>query len=145
MGQVKVAEEIAQATPKNYKYNSLAEYLDDVNRDAYEFNGVQNPASAPNYYSRIHPHTVKNRLLQDETMYNQAKQNAKQGLEPAPYEVRFDKNGNTVTTEWADVLSPQAKKEMSEYKDFVKQYRGEEHWSRPDDMQEWIDGVRIPF
>lgn len=156
-----VADNVATTAVKNHKYNTLQEYLDDVYSSAediaYEENyirameeGYGNTPDFDKYMDFLRDEGIsfnraaRQKLLDDEKMYKQAKQNVKDGLEPPPYEVRFNPDGKAETTEWVDVFSPQAKKEMKEYKGFVNQYRGG-NWSVIDDITDYINGDRIPF
>lgn len=169
------AKQAAEAIPKgwesvqggSHRYYSLKEYLDDVvnhandiaHEKSYESameNGYNNMPDMDRFMDDFVDNfdlskEIKKRLLQDEELYNQAKQNIKQGLEPAPYELRFNKNGKTVTTEWADVFSPQAKKEMKEFKSLTKQidndYAGKHDWTEwfvnnTDDPSQVIEGLK---
>jgi hypothetical protein len=144
-----VKEAVTEAAPK-YKYNSLSDYLKDTQKDIIsktnsDFSHLpgRDPYTGAQYESVLNSR-MRDRLLDDEAYYRSAKDMFKPGgtRDPAVYNIP---EGYKASYKSLDDFSPQAKKEMSEYKDFVKQYRGEEHWSRPDDMQEWIDGVRIPF
>jgi hypothetical protein len=121
-----VITQTAKEAPK-YKYNSLKDYLDDVQMWAKEDFKAADLSGQGARYSK--DEFMRKQLLKDEELYNQAKQNAKQGLEPAPYEVIFDKNGKAVTTEWADAFSPQAKQEMKAWKEYANSIG--EHWADP--------------
>jgi hypothetical protein len=145
-----------------YKYNSLKEYLDDVtdyshdvgHERAYESmmeSGYNNHPGADRYmdnfiddfdFSKIQ----RERFIRDENIYNNAKEMV--NLNPnfakeTDLGIRSQKLQDSL-----NAFSPQAKKEMKEYKDFVKQYRPSENgqrWARPDDIQDWLAGDRIPF
>lgn len=127
-----IAKEVAVEAAPKYRYNSLKEYLDDVSTKA---EGDILMSEHPWSESR-HTEDVIWRLKNDEIVYN----NAKRGKELG------DVLPNDKYT--LNEFSPQAKKEMKEYKDFVKQYRPSENgqrWARPDDIQDWLAGDRIPF
>lgn len=158
----KAVEGATQAAPK-YNYNSLKEYLDDVKSYADE-------GHADFYHSSYDPHSasfkanpeaaldqawidannmksdmVRQRLLQDEQMYSSLKETT-----PDKFKNGYLPSGHTQeeVVNKLNEFSPQAKKEMKEYKEFVNQYRPSESgqaWARPDDIQEWINGDRIPF
>lgn len=162
----KVADNASLAAVKKYKYNSLKEYLDDVETSVYS--KYDEP-----WFDEVNDLTarqqIQHRLLQDEKMYQISKKGHGQIInENASFHsprLRHDfrpikaedgsshlydnVSGKIIDpNDYKNAFSPQAKKEMKEYKDFVNQYRPSENgqgWARPDDIQDWLAGERIPF
>ncbi len=149
-----VKEAVVEAAPK-YKYNSLKEYWDDINSEVNSSVGPRGWQTTEGGFG-TYDDLVKQRLLQDEELYKNSKFFYKDDLwdkkaggyiDPFSgklHDEEFLKNIPN-TKDW---FSPQAKAEMKEYKNFVNQYRPSESghaWARPDDIQEWIAGNRIPF
>ena len=160
--QAAIKQGVAETAPK-YKYNSLKDYLDDVSLRAddkanlFAFQ-VQGDAR------HVKPVYMKRLLLEDEAEHEAAKFFYKDNLKDPttgkwinpydgqPHSEEFLKNIRNTT----DDFSPQAKKEMKEYKDWAgRQWvnTGDElnissanvrpdAWSNPDKLQGYLD---IPF
>ena len=114
-------EAAVEAAPK-YKYNSLKEYLDDVETSAYSAH--DNPIDYQMFgedASSI-PNLMRERLLADEQLYSSMKAGQAHG---------FDEN---TTRQVLNSFSPQAKKEMKEFKSLTKQidtdYTGSHDWTK---------------
>lgn len=102
-----VAKQVAAETAPKYKYNSLKEYLDDVKASA------EDKATAyTNQYGgdrTMHqPSYERARLLGDELKYTNAKNGQRLG------------DVTKGDEEFLNAFSPQAKKEMKEYKDYIR-------------------------
>jgi len=154
-------EAVTEAAPK-YKYNSLKEYLDDVtdyshdigHERAYESameHGYNNHPGADRYmdnfvdnfdFSKIQ----RERLLADETAYNEAKRNLS-SLNP-----KKDFNTGLPPRSQVDLLnafSPQAKKEMKAYKRSIDSWNnagggvykdiGKRDWTDQNYLQRFIE------
>ncbi len=135
---------IAEQASK-YKYNTLGEYLDDVQKRVIKEvdNDIQNPLYENDFHLRDNPDTaesyrnylIEGRLKQDEAMYSSAKKR----LNP-----EYKKNSDTMFDDLdpgkderiLNQFSPQAKREMKEF----KEYHGDD-WTNSnvlDDFQDWI-------
>ena len=125
-----VVTQAAKEAPK-YKYNSLKEYLDDVETQA--FSKFDEPHTAG---WDIGPNDLmRERLLQDEAKYSSAKNR----LRP-----EYKKNSNTMFDDidpgsdqrLLDAFSPQAKKEMKAFKEYTRHpdyISGDPHaWTDPE-------------
>lgn len=128
---------IAEQASK-YKYNTLAEYLDDVITRA-EGDVLM---SGHNYSPELHKDNISYRLKQDEAMYSQAKDyNDWVGHPELDYELAEDpkaladtkKELNTIMNEF----SPQAKEEMKLYKSNT-----DIDWHDPSLMQSYLDDIK---
>lgn len=164
------AGKIADDLPKTstHKYNSLKEYLDDVRNHAddiahersYEAameSGYNSMSGADRYMDNFVDNfdtskVMRDRLLSDEEAYKTSKffynnklKDPKTGewIDPftgQPHSKEFLNNIRNTSNDF----SPQAKKEMKEYKEFANKYR-EGDWHRLDDIIDWTQGDRIPF
>lgn len=122
---------IAEQASK-YKYNTLAEYLDDVitraERDVL--------MSRHNYSPKLHNDNISYRLKQDEAMYSSAKKR----LNP-----EYKKNSDTMFDDLdpgkderiLNQFSPQAKEEMKLYKSNT-----DIDWHDPSLMQSYLDDIK---
>jgi hypothetical protein len=116
-----------EAAPK-YKYNSLKEYLDDVQMWAKEDfkEGMSKAGIGGNFRGR--EDYLKQRLLQDEDLYKQAKEiQGEYHSRPGYYE--RDHGWSPATKEdviarrsTLDSFSPQAKKEMKNWKELIRRH-----------------------
>ena len=136
-----VAPIAEQAT--KYKYNTLAEYLDDVTTRA-EGDVLM---SGHNYSPELHNDNISYRLKQDEAMYSSAKKR----LNP-----EYKKNSDTMFDDLdpgkderiLNQFSPQAKKEMKDYKETVNSYfpdvegKSKVDWHDPSLMQSYLDDIK---
>jgi hypothetical protein len=149
-------EAVVESTPK-YKYNSLKEYLDDVQGSVKEkadmaFPHTGKDAWTPREYENALNSDFRRRLLDDEAAYNKNRNLMEQvNASKLPKEtVFYDPAAGRSTTfremeQHVNAFSPQAKQEMKDWKNFTSTYRQADDWSRPDDMMDWINGDRIPF
>lgn len=139
-----IADAVAQTAKEapKYKYNSLQEYLDDVNMWAKEDFKAADLSGQGSRYSRND--FAKRQLEHDESMYNSLK-----GVTPESFKGGYTKSGHT--KDEVDVVlnafSPQAKQEMKDYKDTVKMFpeigaKGENYgrmdWHDPELMQSYL-------
>lgn len=118
-----IAKEVAAEVAPKYKYNSLRDYLDDVESKVYSKYDDAEPFSAMSSKDQI-----RERLLQDEEAYNTSKFFYKDNLKGnspgewidpftgQPQSEEFLKNIRNTTNDF----SPQAKKEMKEFKTRLK-------------------------
>lgn len=120
-----IAKEVAVEAAPKYKYNSLEEYLDDVESKVYSRYDDAEPMSAMSNRDQI-----RERLLQDEQAYKTAKDNL---ARPNP---KKDFNTGLPPKSQVDQMnafSPQAKQEMKEFKSLTKQidtdYTGTHDWT----------------
>lgn len=110
----KVADKI-ESSP--YKYNTLKEYLDNV--DEYVTTNIDNLSG----YGDTKEQIMKEILLCDEYLYTSMKAGQRAG---------FDKQH---TKDVLNEFSPQAKKEMKEFKSLTKQI--DTDYANPHDWTEW--------
>jgi hypothetical protein len=108
-----LAKEAAIESAPKYKYNSLKEYLDDVQMWAKEDFQAAELSGQGARYSK--DEFAKRILLQDEAKYRSAKDMFKPGgtRDPAVYNIP---EGYKSVYKSLDDFSPQAKKEMKEFK-----------------------------
>ena len=147
---------IAEQASK-YKYNTLAEYLDDVQKRVIKEvdNDIQNPLYENDFHLRDNPDTaesyrnylIEGRLKQDEAMYSSAKKR----LNP-----EYKKNSDTMFDDLdpgkderiLNQFSPQAKKEMKDYKSKVNSIfpnvEGKPNidWHDSSLMQSYLDDIK---
>lgn len=136
--EANVAKQIAVESAPKYKYNSLKDYLDYVETSAYSAH--DNPIDYQMFgedASSI-PNLMKQRLLQDEAAYKQAKDYKQWAGHPemdymtkeelAKVHQSIDKQLNA--------FSPQAKQEMKDLKSLTKQI--DMDFSGYHDWTEWL-------
>jgi len=130
----KVADNVAAASTKNYKFNNLAEYLkyikdeaDMTMMDNYDPPSITSYEGHPDYAGDVaawdnnQRKVVQEQLLNDEQLYNSHKAAVAAGKEPPPWSVEINPMTGEYTTIHADeVLSPQAKQEMKAFKTNVQ-------------------------
>lgn len=133
----KIADNVAATAAKNYKFNSLAEYIKDKQELAEimtsQFRGNKHWAGATehskNYWDSEYKKELVRLLKDDETFYNNHKFNVANGVEPTPWSLEHNPHTNQYESVFADeVLSPQAKQEMREYKAYVANKNAERGW-----------------
>lgn len=135
----KVVDNVAAAATKNYKFNSLAEYLNHVRGIADEEAMMQHAelggmGDVPEHYSTD---WMKNILKQDSQAYTNAKDIEsgylkldKESLPPSPMSIEFNPTtGQYETIEYINAFSPQAKQEMRDYKSFVSDKNANYGWN----------------
>ncbi len=130
----KVADNAAVQATKNYKFNSLKEYLDDVEARAYDEasigaseNGLRG-RDAEDYIDEVSGDWTKNILRRDEVDYSQGKDLFKHGIEfKQNGDIIVKKDGSRINQATLDYygnkleeFSPQAKQEMKEFKTRTK-------------------------
>ena len=139
----KIADNVAATAAKNYKFNSLADYFayirnqaaeegnisfyehgaSDMGRDAWDeiFYDPENPTGF-DYYT-------KRQLRAEADWYGKHKADVAAGREPTPWSIEHNPQTNQFESVFADeVLSPQAKQEMREYKAYVANKNAERGW-----------------
>ena len=139
----KIADNVATAAAKNYKFNSLADYFayvknqaadegdiafhehgaSDMGRDAWDeiFYDPSNPDGYDSNLSRI--------LKNEEEFYNTHKADIAAGKKPIPWSIEVDPHTGEYVSRYADeILSPQAKQEMREYKAYVSGKNAKRGW-----------------
>lgn len=141
-----VAKQAAVEAAPKYKYNSLKEYLDDVETKAYSAH--DNPVDYQmlgDDASSI-PNLMKERLIQDEMSYagNKHLSNRVRYNESGQPYIEFDngvmrrpvqdKEMNKIISNLNE-FSPQAKKEMAVYKQFVEDASSNSYHN----MGNWVD------
>jgi len=127
-----VAKQAAVETAPKYKYNSLKEYLDDAQMWAKEDFKAADLSGQGARYSR--DEFLKRRLLDDEETYNAIK--------------GMPEDSSPVGVRWEDIqreqnaLSPQAKKEMKDYKNRTQSFFGGKEWSDPDLLRGYLQDMK---
>lgn len=127
----KIADNVATAAAKKYKFNSLADYFAYVKNQAAEEGNIafhEHGASDMGYdawdeifYDPSNPNgydsTINRILKREEEFYNTHKANITAGKEPMPWSIEVDPHTGEYVSRYADeVLSPQAKQEMKDWK-----------------------------
>lgn len=122
-----VVKEIATEAAPKYKYNSLKDYLDDVSTRA-EGDILM---SGHKWDDALYRKDMRERLLQDELAYKEAKRNLSSASPKKDSTTGLPPKSQT---ELIDSFSPQAKKEMKEFKSLTKQidtdYTGLHDWTK---------------
>lgn len=139
----KIMDNVAATAANKYKFNTLADYFayvrnladeegyiayhehgaSDMGRDAWD-EIFYDPANPQGYDSN-----VRRILKNDGEFYNTHKADIAAGREPTPWRVEVDPNtGEFVSIHADEVLSPQAKQEMREYKAYVANKNAERGW-----------------
>jgi len=146
----KVADNVAVAATKNYKFNSLAEYLAAIRKDVTghmdDSYGYGWQMESPDHVFEIN-HAMQQQLKNDEQLYNAHKAAVAEGREPPlPWSIEYNpKTKNYESIHADEVLSPQAKQEMKDLKegaslldsDYGNSY-GSNDWTR------WITNSSDP-
>jgi len=166
-------EAVAEAAPK-HRYNSLKEYLDDVQagvklkaEDAFPHTGKD--AWTPREYEEYINRDFRNRLLEDEDIYRAVKGGGSRTttngkiisiddyLKPPEYHTIYP-NDPSKNIKWKDAFSPQAKQEMAAYKGYINNVNNAAkheyahpgynenalEWSNPDVIKMYLD-ESVPF
>jgi len=167
-----VVDNVAVAAAKKYKFNTLAAYLNEVRMlsdqhmwDNFDPPNVTSYEGSPDYLDDVAKWDQRSnyqtqKILQDHAnFYKQYKSDVANGLEPTPWSVEHNPNTNQFESIYPDeILSPQAKQELKEYKRSIarmndpdmlsnfgtSKYNGEVSWSDPSEMKSYIDN-EIPF
>ncbi len=130
----KVADNVTVSAANKYKFNTLAEYLDDVKMradehmwDNYDPPNVTSYKGHPDYdgdvaaWDNNQRKVVQEQLLNEEQLYNSHKAAIAAGKEPLPWSVEINPMTGEYTTIHADeVLSPRARQEMKAFKTNVQ-------------------------
>lgn len=117
----KVIDNVAVAATKNYKFNSLAEYLAAIRKDVTghmdDSLGYGWQMESPDHVFEIN-HAMQQQLRNDEQLYNAHKAAVAEGREPLPWSIEHNPKTKNYESIYADeVLSPQAKQEMKDWKE----------------------------
>lgn len=117
----KIADNVAVQAAKKYKFNSLGEYIASVKHRAKEEARIQAEEFGIGFSEKDLPNSVddwtRQMLKQDEDFYTNYKLRTSSELEPTPWEIDYNPETNQFTSLFADeVLSPQAKQEMKDFK-----------------------------
>lgn len=137
----KIADNVAVQAAKKYKYNSLADYVayiknaarDEADIQAAELGG----GFSEDYLMDSTDKWTRKMLKQDEDFYNTHKMNHASGQEPTPWEVNYNPETKQFTPIFADeVLSPQAKQEMKDFKAATAKLHTDYGGTNPN--EEWL-------
>ena len=122
------ADNAAVSTFK-HKFNSLAEYLDDVSNrgledaatHADEINYHMGDRAKEQFIKDNHSQWMQYNFKRDEDLYNTSKSIIKDGIEISPDGMYWTPDGRPLYHNFdnLDHFSPQAKKEMNAYKEYV--------------------------
>lgn len=136
-----IADAVAQTAKEapKYKYNSLKEYLDDVQMWAKEDFKAADLSGQGARYSK--DEFAKRTLLQDELAYNEAKRNLSSLNPKKDYATGLPPQSQV---DLLDSFSPQAKKDMKFYKEDIAKRKPGEHWADrfSGDMDEIYNGLK---
>ncbi len=130
----KVADNVAVAAAKKYKFNTLAEYLDDVKMrtdehmwDNYDPPSVTSYKGHPDYggdvaaWDKNSKKAFVDNLTNDEAFYAEHKARVSRGEEPLPWSIEHNPKTNQFESiAYDEVLGPQAKQEMKSFKTNVQ-------------------------
>lgn len=147
----KVADNVI--SHKNYRFNTLADYLDNVKMKAQDEAFIEHAENGGLWGEDVQEQSIRkwiNHFLKnDEAHYTNAKDFASGSPEnlwakpPPPMEVKYNPVSNQFENiEYLDAFSPQAKQEMNEFKSQLRQidrerFLGEESMmNHPDEMAE---------
>jgi len=139
----KVLDNVAVQAAKKYKFNSLTEYLAYIRNRASEEAHIQAEElgggfSEDDLLGSTDEWTRK-MLQAEETFYNTHKRNIATGQEPTPWEINFQQ-GRPAEAMYADeILSPQAKQEMKDFKQTTSKLASDYGDANPNES--WIHWV----
>jgi len=146
-----VAPIAEQAT--KYKYNTLAEYLDDAKKGAGDSQYWLNEGE---HNDQFFNELLQKRLKQDEANYNNSKfffndtlkdPKTEQWIDPFTGQYQSEKFLKNIPNTLNE-FSPQAKKEMKAYKETVNSYfpdvegKSKVDWHDPSLMQSYLDDIK---
>jgi len=133
-----------------HKYNTLAEYFDDVQNRSYDYGFTESTRRD----------AIPDILKDDEYVYDTAKRfkekygsiseyhSSPQGIWDKTH--GFDGASQGTNLHRLNEFSPKAKQEMAEYKNHANSYwsneaLGNDSWTQPRNFEDWLNGDRIPF
>lgn len=140
----KIADNVAVQAAKKYKFNSLAEYIASIKNAAeaeahIQANEIGGGFSEDALLDSTDKWTRK-LLKAEENFYNQHKLNIKNNTEPTAWGIERNPTTNQFEAVYADdVLSPQAKQEMKDFKAATAKLHTDFGGTNPN--EQWLEWV----
>lgn len=137
----KIADNVAVQAAKKYKFNSLGEYIAYIKNRAKEEADIQAAELGGGFSEDVLMDSTDKwtrKLLQaEENFYNQHKLNIKNNTEPTPWSIERNPTTEQFESVYADdVLSPQAKQELKNFKTATTKLHTDYGGTNPN--KEWL-------